>query len=132
TSNGSLTSDLYMKKILLLSAILLGAASASQAGVRFRFGFGLPLPPLPGIVLSAPAPVYAPACAAPVYYSSPYYSAPYCPPAVVVEPYFGYGPRYYGHGWYGRYPHHYYGRGWDRRGSRDNRGSWGHGRGWRR
>src|SRR5205807_2267813 len=44
-----------MKKLLLLSAILLGAATASQAGVRFNFGFGLPLP-VPAFV--APAPVY--------------------------------------------------------------------------
>ena len=91
-----------MKKLLLLSAILLGGAHASQAGVRFNFGFGLPLPPLPGVVIGAPAPVYQ--APAPVYYSSPYYAAPYCPPAVVVQPparYFGYGPRYYDRGWYG-------------------------------
>src|SRR5437667_12634798 len=106
-----------MKKLVLLTAILFGAVSASQAGVRFNLGVGfpLPLPPLPGIVISRPAPVYAPApCyAPPVYYG-------YNEPAVVVEPpvYFGFGPGYYGHGYYGhgwyghRYPH-YYGHGWD-------------------
>jgi hypothetical protein len=99
-----------MKKLLLLSAILLGAVSASHAGVRFNVGVGLPLPPLPGVVIGQPAPpVYAavpPACyPPPVYYSEP---------AVVVGPpsvYLGFGP-YYGRGWYGHRYHHYYG-GWD-------------------
>src|SRR6266850_3142349 len=105
-----------MKKLLLLSAVLFGAVSASQAGVRFNVGLGfpLPLPPLPGIVISRPAPYYAPA--PPVCYAPrpAYYSAP----AVVVEPpsvYFGFGPGYYGygHGGYGYRYHNYYGHGWD-------------------
>src|SRR6266567_1073604 len=103
-----------MKKFVLLTAVLFGAVSASQAGVRFNLGVGfpLPLPPLPGVVISRPAPVYAqvpPACYG------------YNEPAVVVEPpvYFGFGPGYYGHGYYGhgaygyRYPryNHYSGHG---------------------
>ncbi len=100
-----------MKKLLLLSAILLGAATASQAGVRFNFGFGLPLP-VPAIV--APAPVYQ----APVYQAPcpPVYDYDYYSPSVVVSPpplYFGYGHRYgyypYRHYSYG---HHYYGHGY--------------------
>src|SRR5437764_10929043 len=47
-----------MKKLLLLSAVLLGAASASQAGVRFNVGIGIPLPP-PVVVTEPCAPVYA-------------------------------------------------------------------------
>ncbi len=101
-----------MKKFVLLTALLFGAVSASQAGVRFNVGVGfpLPLPPLPGVVISQPAPVYAqaPCYAPPVYYG-------YNEPAVVVEPpvYFGFGPGYYGHGYYGhRYPR-YYGHGFD-------------------
>ena len=92
-----------MKKILLLSAVLLGAATASQAGVRVNIGIGIPWP---GVVIAQPAPVYV--APAPVY-------AP--PPAVVVAPrvivapptvYYGYRP-----GWYGW-------RGWD------HRRGWGH------
>src|SRR5881628_838443 len=97
-----------MKKLVLLSAVLFGAVSASQAGVRFNLGLGLPLPPLPGVVISRPAPYCAPA--PPVYYG-------YNEPAVVVEPpsvYLGFGPGYYGRGYYGhRYPHYYGHRGWD-------------------
>jgi hypothetical protein len=107
-----------MKKLLLLSAILVGAATASQAG-GIHFGFNLPLPPLPGIVIGAPAPVVAPG----YYYQSPGYAyppayaygGPVCEPPVVVSPY-----AYYGGGYY----HRGYG-GWDR--DRD----WGH-RGWDR
>ena len=46
-----------MKKLLLLSAILIGAATASQAGVRLHLGLPLPpLPPLPGIGIHAALP----------------------------------------------------------------------------
>ena len=101
-----------MKKLLLLSAILLGAATASQAGVRINLGFGFPLP-LPPVV--APAPVYQ----APVYQAPcpPVYD--YYSPSVVVSPpplYFGYGHRYgyypYRHYYYGPryYSHHHYRR----------------------
>ena len=84
-----------MKRILLLSVVLLGAVSASQAGVRLSIGIGVPLP---GFVISQPAPVVVappPVCVA--------------PPAVVVAPpvilapapvYFGCRPGWYGYrGW---------------------------------
>jgi hypothetical protein len=80
-----------MKRILLISAVLLGAVTASQAGVRFGIGIGLPLP---GVVISGPAPcVVAP----PVFYASP-------PAVCVAPPYFvAPAPVYYGcrPGWYG-------------------------------
>jgi len=107
-----------MKKLLLLSAVLIGAATASQAGVHFSFGLPLPPLPLPRVVIGgpsyyAPAPVYREEVAPPVVYSAP---------SVVVEPpvvSFGYGGGYYGpsYGYYGRpyygrpyYGGHYYGR----------------------
>src|SRR2546426_3664376 len=101
-----------MKKILLLSAVLLGAASASQAGVRFNVGIGLPLPPLPGVIIGRPAPVVVapPVCVAPPVY--------YAQPPFVVEPpsiYLGFGPGCHGY----RYPY-YRSHGWD------HRGGWGH------
>jgi hypothetical protein len=84
-----------MKKILLLSAVLLGAVTASQAGVRVNIGIGIPLP---GVVIAQPAPVFV---------APPPVCAP--PPVVVVAPppvYYGYRPGWYGyHGW----AHH---RGW--------------------
>jgi hypothetical protein len=107
-----------MKKTLVLAAVLLGAVSASQAGVHFGFGLNLPLPPLPGVVIGQPAPAYS----APSY--SPYYgynAAPpvyVAPPSVYVAPppvYFGWGPY-----WHAR-------RGWDYRTYR----GWGHDRHWR-
>jgi hypothetical protein len=66
-----------MKKLLLLSAVLLGAVSASQAGVRFNLGVGIPLPSQ--VIIGAPAPpVYAQP--APQYYAAP----PVCEPAPIV------------------------------------------------
>ena len=112
------SSDGYMKKILLLSAALLGAASAAQAGVQFNFGIGLPLPPLPGIVIGRPAPVIVapPLCAAP----------PVCsvPSPVVVQPpslYFGCGPGYYDYRYHG-----YRGHVWGWRGERGHHPHGGH------
>src|SRR5260221_2844268 len=101
-----------MKKILL-AAVLLGAASASQAGVRFGFGFGLPLPiPVPTVTIRAPVvcqpPVYV--APAPVYCAPPVvYSGPVCTPPVVYAPapsvYLGFGNRWcgpaYRGGWHG-------------------------------
>lgn len=92
-----------MKRILLLSAVLLGAVSASQAGVRVGIGIGLPLP---SVAICQPAPVVV---AAPVVYAPP--------PAVVVAPpvlvapaplYYGWRPGWYGcRGWApGRGWHH--------------------------
>lgn len=64
-----------MKKLLLLSAVLLGAVTASQAGVRINIG-------IPAPVVVAPAPVYAPP--PPVYVAPP--PPVYAPPPVVVVP----------------------------------------------
>jgi len=83
-----------MKKLLLLSAILLGAATASQAGVRLDIG--LPLPPLPGITFRPPVCVEAPRA----YYGYPY-----------------------GYSWYPRHEQGYRWnehRDWDRRHDRDD------------
>src|SRR5205814_9952445 len=112
-----------MKKLLLLSAVLLGAASASQAGVHLDIGLPLPPLPLPGIIFGRPTPrayydaprsYYAPpVCEAPPYYD-------YDSPVIIAPPRlsFGFGPRYYGYHDYDR--HHYSYRG-DYRG-RDYRG----------
>ncbi|EEF57732.1 hypothetical protein [Pedosphaera parvula] len=106
-----------MKKILLLSAVLVGAVSAAQAGVGFHIGIGLPLLPPPPIIIGRPAPVYV--APAPVYVEPRPVFAP--PPFVVVAPpsyYYG-RPGYYGYG-HRDYDH----RGWERGGDR------GHGHGW--
>jgi len=71
-----------MKKSLLLAVLVIGAASASQAGVRFGVGFGLPLPlPVPRITITQPAPVCEPT-------PPPVYTAPetcYTPGATVYQ-----------------------------------------------
>jgi hypothetical protein len=73
-----------MKKILLLSAVLLGAITASQAGVRFSIGIPIPAPPVvvapPAYV--QPAPTYVEP--APDYYAPPDYY--YAQPPVVIGP----------------------------------------------
>lgn len=111
-----------MKKILLLSAVLIGAATASQAGVHFSFGF--PLPPLPHVAVSVPAPVYVDP--APVY-AAPCPPTVYAPPVYVAPPVvsFGFGgcyPRYYGgsyyHGYHGGYYGGHYGGGYGHYGHR--------------
>lgn len=122
-----------MKKLLLVSAVLLGAISASQAGVRLNIGIPLPflpLPPLPGIVIGRPAPraYYE---APPAYYAAPpVYEAPapYCydAPVVIAPPsvYFGFGSRSSAYYDRDRRYYSYRGedhRGWDRRRS-DYRG----------
>ena len=75
-----------MKKLLLLSSVLLGVIPASQAGVHLGFGINLPLPVPPPFVISRPpavvvAPVLPPACepGAPVVVAPPlgYYYPPY-------------------------------------------------------
>lgn len=96
-----------MKKILLLWAVLLGAVTASQAGVALNIGVGIPVPRL---VIRPPIPVIA----APVPYCPPRIVAPYvAPPAVVVGPPvigYGCGPVWHGPVWHG------HGRGhWHRR-----------------
>src|SRR5947208_5897628 len=99
-----------MKKILLLSAVLLGAASVSQAGIHLHLGLPLPpLPPLPRISITAPAPVYAPPVCPPAYSYSYAPDYDYCPPSVVVRPpvvSFGFGYPYYRS--YGNYYGHRY------------------------
>jgi hypothetical protein len=113
-----------MKKILLLSAVLLGAATASQAGVRFSFNVPLPVPPLvvapparayvePPNVYVEPPPVYALAppvvVAPPVFefgYRQPYYR-PYSYRPYSYRPYYGHDHYWHhdsddhGHGGYG-------------------------------
>ncbi|HXP60392.1 MAG TPA: hypothetical protein VN829_07875 [Dongiaceae bacterium] len=113
-----------MKKLIVV--LLLGAATASHAGVRFNIGIGLPLPAV-GVVIGQAPRVYvapAPACypaPAPVYAVPPAcYTAPapvyIAPPSVVVAP----GPVYYGPYRYGpalRYApgwHGYRSGGWRR------------------
>ncbi|HSU55257.1 MAG TPA: hypothetical protein VLT36_14465 [Candidatus Dormibacteraeota bacterium] len=101
-----------MKKILILTAVLFGAVSASQAGARFSIGFGLPLAApayaVPGY--TCPAPVYS----GPAYTCPPavvYHAAPpvYCAPPVVYGPrvVIGYGHGYRGHYWAHGHPYHY-------------------------
>src|SRR5438552_10129120 len=97
-----------MKKLLLVSAVLLGAVSASRAAVNISLGFGLPFPA--PVIISRPAAavvVPAPPACAPI---APVVVAPSCadvvPAPVVVLP-----PRIY----YPTYPHRhvyhpYYGR----------------------
>src|SRR5215472_5527316 len=105
-------SNLRMKKLALLTAILLGAASASQAGIRFSFGIGIPVGPP---VVTCPAPVYV--TPAPVYVApTPVCHAPpplvYTPPPVVYAPapsiYVGFRPGWCCPGY--RWGHY---RGWD-------------------
>jgi hypothetical protein len=108
-----------MKKILLLSAVLLGAVTASQAGVHFSIGIPWPTPP----IVVAPA---APAYVAPpnVYVEPPPVYAP-APPLVVAPPVlefgfhdrpyyrpYSYRPRY-GHDYYHHDNHYYGGHDWD-------------------
>jgi hypothetical protein len=100
-----------MKKILLLTGILLGVATASQAGVRFSFGFPVPVPP--PVVVAPPAPVYVQPPQ--VYYPEPQVYAP--APVVVAPPIIEFGFRDYRRPYYRDYPYRYrapYGhRDWD-------------------
>lgn len=76
-----------MKKLILLTAVLLGATTVSHAGVRLGIGIGLPLPTI-GVVVRRPVPVYV--APRPVYYvaPTPVYLAP--PAPVYLAP-----PTYY-------------------------------------
>jgi hypothetical protein len=85
----ALSSNLYMKKLLLVPTVLIGIAAASQAQAGgLNLHLNLPLPPLLGLVVShrAPVAVYAPSV--PVCEPSVTVSAPVCDPApaVVCEP----------------------------------------------
>lgn len=95
-----------MKKILLLTAVLLGAATASQAGVRFSFGIPLPAPP--AVVVAPPAPVYVqPPQEA--YVAPPAVCAP--APVVVAPPAIEFGFGGYHRPYYRDY-HYYHGPYW--------------------
>lgn len=91
-----------MKKILFISAVsavVLGLAQTSQAGVHVNIGFGLPFP---SVVVTRPAPVVvetAPVCA-PVVVAAPCAPVVVQPaPVVVTEPV--YYPVYrHGHYWH--------------------------------
>src|SRR5690242_17337771 len=89
----------YMKKILLLSAVLLGAVTASQAGVRFSFSI-----PGPPVVVAPPAPVYVEPPQ--TYVEPPPVYAP-APPVVVAPPVldFSFGDH---HPYYRPYPYRPY------------------------
>ncbi len=64
-----------MKKLILLAVVLVGAATASQAGVHFSLGLGIPLVPPPPVYVSPPPVVYT--APAPVYTApAPVYTAP--------------------------------------------------------
>src|SRR5689334_20980023 len=98
-----------MKKILLLSSVLLGAIPASQAGIHFGIGIDLPLPVPPPLVISRPPVVVVhpapPVVCAPV---APVVVAPpvVCAPRAYYPYYYPYprGHYYYGHrGFYGRH-----------------------------
>jgi len=98
-----------MKKTLLVATVLVGGLAFAHAGVNVSIGIGLPLPPLPGIVIRAPAP----------YCPPPVYVPPVCPPRVVVPcppvRYQPYCPPYY--------PKYGHGHGdWNRHGRGHNRG----------
>jgi hypothetical protein len=103
------SSHARMKKLLLIGAILVGAVTASQAGVSVSFRIGVPLPP-PPFVIRHSVPVYAPPVVLP---------QPFCPPPRVILPcpppprYHyryrydsrGYGPAHYRHHSYNRQGH---------------------------
>jgi hypothetical protein len=105
----------YMKKILLLSAVLLGAVTASQAGgVHFSIGIPFPAPPVvvapaPPVVVAAPAPAYI---APPSVYVAPAPMYAPAPPVVVAPPVIQFGfstPYYHSYGYHPYYGHdHYY------------------------
>jgi hypothetical protein len=88
-----------MKKILLLSAVLIGAVTASQAGVRFSIGIPVPAPP--AVIVTPPAPVYVQPPEQ-VYVAPPAYIP--APPMVVAPPVLGLE---FGH-YYGLHYHPYY------------------------
>src|SRR3954469_17257276 len=77
------SSYLSMKKLLLLSAVLVGAASASQAG-GIHFGLSFPLPTPPRVVISRPAPVVI--APGDCYTAQAMVTSPACEPQVVVTP----------------------------------------------
>lgn len=87
-------SNLCMKRIILLTAVLVGSVVASQAGVNVGIGIGVPLP---GVAIAPPPVVVAPPA---VVVAPP--AVPVIPPAIVAPApgyYYGYSPGYYGYGW---------------------------------
>jgi hypothetical protein len=89
-----------MKKLLLLSALILGTAAASQAGIDIRIG--LPLPPLPSVVIGHPTPrVVVPAPR--VVIEPPCAPVVVAPPVCAPPPRVVYVPRRAHHGHYVEY-----------------------------
>src|ERR1051325_4637301 len=96
-----------MNKIFLLSTVLLATTVASRAAVDLRIG--IPLPPLPRVIIGAPAPRVIvreeAACTAPVVVAPAVPCAPpppvICapPPRVVYVPSHGYYSHGRSHGW---------------------------------
>jgi hypothetical protein len=70
-----------MKKLIVLSAVLIGAVTASQAGVLHDIGVGLRVPFLPRVVVRPPPLVYQ---SPPVVYEAPRQVC--LPPRVVYAP----------------------------------------------
>jgi hypothetical protein len=97
-----------MEKLLILSTVLLGAVSASQAGINLSIGIGLPIPPPPPFIISRPSPVCVtpappPICepASPVVFAPPLIRVT-GPPFVVALPpvFFPHRPGHFiRHGW---------------------------------
>lgn len=92
---GSPRLDYCMKKMLLVTAAILGATAAAQAGLSVSIGIGIPVrpvvvapapiyvpPPVPVYVPAPPPPVYVPAPPVRVCAPPPVYVPPVCPPRV--------------------------------------------------
>jgi hypothetical protein len=94
-----------MKKLLMVAAILVGAVTVSQAGVRVNVSFGVPFPQ--PVVIRHSVPVYAPPVVLPQPFCSPPRIILLCPP----PPRYHYRYRYDSRG-HGRdqYRHHNYNR----------------------
>lgn len=90
-----------MKKLLLITALVLGTVSVSTAGLRVSVGWGVPIPYPPAIVFRAPPAYYPPVVVAP-----PVFGFGYRAPAYSYYPY-PWAPRwgYRDHGYYHYYRH---------------------------
>jgi hypothetical protein len=102
-------SHLRMKKLLLITTVLVGGMALSQAGINIRINLGLPLPPLPplplpAVVIHQPAVVYTPPLLLPPIPAPPCVVVPR-PPAYYYQPRYepGRGEHWRGHGNWGRH-----------------------------